>query len=72
MISPAQKLIVKAWFRISQAWQEDELDYAPYSPPDDDPYSPIDYAVANQLGLPVERVGEALVAAGKRPARWWT
>jgi hypothetical protein len=67
MATPAQNIIVRMWFRISQERQRESV----YVEEWHGKYSPVDYAVAQELALPVERVGEALVAAGKRPPCWW-
>lgn len=67
-MTPAQELIVKAWARYRDEYEEGDTYYPTR---DDDPYGPVDYITAKELGLPVQRVGEALVLAGQRPPVWW-
>lgn len=76
-LTPSQKLIVQTHERLSASGVKvNHEGGAPGSWPetvnnDEHQYTAVDHATAAVCGVTVETVGEALVAAGKRPPVWW-
>lgn len=65
-LTPSQQLIVQVWDGLRtepKNWR--------HGVGEDTRYMPEDYITAKRCGVSVEKVGEALVAAGRRPVLWW-
>lgn len=69
LMRPSEELIVKAHARLLSEWEKGDWHWGPTT--DENIHTPVDHATAAVLGVPVHRVGDALVKAGKRPPAWW-